>query len=372
MLAWLVRCACGMRSFLLFLTALLFCACGVVQPDDAPGARELQAAPGSSQPQNAPLGDGPRFLAFTLRGDLALADGAYGTVLATARGAGLVPRDLVYDRWKRRVIAFEQDGLEDAGEIATWPLPVEGGLGPRRTMSEVDGDVRLAITPVGLLLFEESHGHRWRMLRDDGAFRSSIGAPLPKSIWADEHGGYTLHALVRDESWMVAEATVEPELAIERRSLPLDSTSVSEHPILLPAPALGGEVLVDAGPVLHLLCDGEVHSARVGRDGRVAQALSLEGGNLIVIVSDPARLEAVALTGNGHIAARAQSPIPGRIVPPGRMFDRVLVALDEGRVLVASDVGVFAFEITHDAGALRIERDTSFRGDALRGPMAVP
>jgi len=141
-------------------------------------------------------------LGFDPDGRLTWFDGSSGEVLAKEElrpeAAEALTRDVTYDPWQHRALVFESDAEDQGGAIAVHPMAAtEPGFEARRHWAWVDGRARLMALPYALLSFEEGHGERWKVLRDDGVPTVSVAAPRPASAWLEPTGdGYRVAALV--------------------------------------------------------------------------------------------------------------------------------------------------------------------------------
>jgi len=341
-----------MRNALLSMLLLVVCACG------GSDAHDDTSTP-SPQPPVLSRELVRDFVAFDTEGDLAVVDSATGEVLSSSKGEGLVPRDIVFDRWKRRVVTFESSSEDDGGEIATRSLADVHTLGPRESIAPVDGDVRLLASPIGILVFEEGYGHRWRVIRNDGKFRPSIGVALPTSVLVDSSTN-SLLALVHDDRFSIARARLDAPLEVDLKPI---ETSLSDSARVLP------RAIVDVGPKL-VRFDGSTQSLAKS-DAPVVAALSLDGDSIAVILTEPASLHACALSPEGDLEGHDIATLEGRVDGRDRMFTRALVRVGRHRVVVATTAGLYAYDLVGERSTLRLRRDETFRRGSLRGPIAV-
>jgi hypothetical protein len=357
------------------------CGAPVEQAPDAGGERPVVR--GSPPDAEAPL------VAFTDAGDLAIIDAASGAILGSAPGGGLHgPRDITLDPWGDRVVVFESDEDETGGEITTYPLHAPQ-IGPRAHLAWVDGRVRLAAAPLGIVVFEESYGTRWKMFWRDGSPTTSVAAPRPASAWIDSSsGGAAVQALT------YGDGAAPPALDLRRMELQPGSLeapavialaasfgSLPPTARMVRAPALGGDLLVDrgsSGMTLVLVSSlgavmGSTSVDILGPSSRVEAATTLEGGRVVVVLtSNEPRLVAVRLGDGFEVIGAAALDLGAPVRVEDLFFSRDLRAIAPGRVLAATAAGVLAIDVTEGDLGVTLTLDPFFNGSGLRGPLDDP
>lgn len=328
----------------------------------------------------------PDAVTWTSDGQLALISGKSGAVRQSvaAWGTSLV-RDLVVDRWQRRVVVFEQEELAESGEIASYALvPGPSGplLAPRVHRSWVDGEVRLLASSLGIVAFAESYGTWWKLFFSEGGSVSSVAAPLPASAWIDPiESGIRVQAL-----------TISPDLALHRlradaqwegvsapKSASLGVFAAGAVPTarLMPAPARGEAMLFDVveGALAIRLVNGPSPGPAtlvpLGVSAlRVEQALPVDGGEVaLLLLSGEGRVVALEIDAAGGVSSSAELALPGVVRAEKKLFSHDLALLGPRRALAATSAGVQAIVLGRDAGGVHLSLDSSFAGGALRGPV---
>jgi len=332
-----------------------------------------------------PFAPSDDFVAWTAGGDLALVDGATGAIRQNVGAeGGAIERDLAWDPWGDRVIAYE-GGEDDSGEITVYPIrrvkqSVE--LGARSHLAWVDGRARLLPTPHGAVVFEEGYGVRWKLL--GGLPTASVIAPPPASAWltVDDEGatihsfGYADGALERCAAAVGVGGIADPSVQ------PLDVTAATLPPSarLVPAPAPGDALLVDVSGgslVVRLVSGGAAGPASLvplpAAGMRVEAAVPLRGGRLVAVLlsGDAAAVAVAAVDPGGVVSGAAHLVLPGEVVAAPRFFARVLAALGDSDVLAATSAGVHAVRVTDGATGVHLALAPGFAGSELRGPIAA-
>lgn len=355
---------------------------GQIVHEDAP----RPPGPGETQPAlvNAPL----YFAARSASGAVVLASLETGAVVSESPATGAPHRgvDLVFDVHRDRLVAVDED-VEGASSTVSalalsWSSPGAPALGAREELGYLDGLVRFAAVPAGLVGFEESYGTRWRLWPEGAPPTPSVAAPHPWSAWPElgDGGDFRLGALVRPSGGVpeVRAAEVGPSGVgpLTGGSLALPSLSGDpDVPCRVARDAPSGRAalveLAGGSAVFHDLAPGVaapivLPGAALGvehvlllREGRVALAL----------FSSPTRLVAVDLESG---AAPATLDIPAEVRVADRYFSRELLAAGDHRALVATDRGVVAVRLEESASGLALAFDVAFDGASLEGPLAGP
>ena len=412
------------KPLLVVVAPLAFAACALPVDGETEGGRSPRpggsapSSPSASLPPRAPdrrpgpgLGpptatlDEPAALppiaaGWSDMGEVVLFDALDGEVLSAAPGADLGgERDLVVDPWLSRLIVFEADSEDPWGEVALYPLVPSVGdgasgaggadgadgvaLGPREHEVWVDGTARLAASPSGAVLFEESYGARWRLVRADGVPSASVAAPRPASIATDllPDGRLRVTALTYGFSGDDADmrvAVVGPEGIDTPVAVPL-----STPPVSMP---LGARWVQSAdGGHLVDVASGDVVLSTVAGGGwpalapvgvgpgivGVEQAAVFPGGErLALLTSGAVDLVVVGLGSGGAPECAAGLDLPGEVEAAGLFFARGLAIVGADRLLVATTGGVAAVTVSDDCPPL-LEVDAGFDGSALRGPLGM-
>ena len=329
----------------------------------------------------------PDLVAWTTDGDLALVNGDSGSVRSVATSARLSgSRAAVFDPWASRVVTFEGDLDGPSGEVATYAV-ASHALGERARLVSIDGDARPLPSPLGPVLFEASYGSRWRVLLDSGAASHSAAALAPRSAWiTSDAGGTFAHGVGESPEGTLVHTTarVDSSGVTVTEAVPLPISSVSRPSTAQVMPGLGALLFVDVvGPRLvvfwfegttrfmHTFVPvGTLHGA--SEDTRVGAALALDGGSIIVVtLSKPSRLVALALNPQRQVASHDMIGLAGELPAPDRFFRRDLVANDAHRVYAATSEGVWAADVSLREGAIHLTRVSFPGGGNLRGPLDV-
>lgn len=350
------------------------------RPPALAGSEEMPAWTG--EPEMAAVVAG-----WTDDGEVVLFDADTGAALAVAPGSDLGgERDLAFDPWRSRLIVFQSDAFDPWGEIAGYPVTagdLDPWVGPRIHEVWVDGVARVAGSPFGTVVFEESYGPRWRLVRSDGEPSSSVYAPRPASLATglSPDGELRLTALTYGAEGDAADvrvALVEPEGVTAPVVVPLSAAPASSPLAARWVESAGGGQLVDvdAGSgdiVVSTFAGGgwpPWMAAGVGPGiERVEQAAALPGGGrLALLVTGAVDLVVVGVGAGGAPECAAALDLPGEVDPAGLFFARGVVAVGPDRLLVATSSGVAAVTVSDDCPpALAV--DPGFDGEALRGPL---
>jgi hypothetical protein len=292
-----------------------------------------------------------------------------------------IPRDAIYDPWHRRVLVFLSDEDDQSGEIVTFPFarsPAE--LEPREHFVWVDGRVRMLAVPEGLVLFEQSYGERWRLLRADAEPTSSRATPRPVSAFAlIGSGSSVVHGLVAGEEgpqWLSAPLTQGG--FGERRARPLPGLPVDarvDEVRMAPLADRSGVAILhsDVEAAALWIHDGSALPMRIALPplpGRLEQLEATPQGRLALLLAEPAGV--MVIERNGTAVRHAHLRLPGLTEPSDGSLTRSLASAAPGRLLAATRAGVFAIIIHADGAELRLELDAEFEGTELRGPIAGP
>jgi len=374
------------RSIVLaiFTVLLLACTAEVTHDDRVRQQSWEHPAPYPAKGDGLAVGG---FIVFDRAGRAQWLDPRSGAISALERegeprdGDVQIPRDVIYDPWHRRVLVFLSDEDDQSGEIVSFPFdrsPAE--LQHREHIVWVDGRVRMLAVPEGLVLFEQSYGERWRLLRADAEPTRSSATPRPVSAFAVISGGPSVvHGLVAGEDgpqWL---------------SAPLAHGGFGErhtHPLRgLPVGASLDEVrmapLADQSGVALLHSDGKAatlynHDGAALREritlpslpGRLEQLEAMPQGGFALLLAEPAGV--MVIERNGTALRHAHLRLPGLTEPADGSLMRSLASVAPGRLLAATRAGVFAIDVHHDGGELWLELDAEFEGSDLRGPIAGP
>jgi hypothetical protein len=326
-------------------------------------------------------------LAFTENDELAAIDGFRGAVLASAVAERFVTaRDVAYDPWRRRIVVFE--GRDESGEIASYPVspdPAAPRLGARDHVAWVDGVARVWTCPVGIVVFEDLFGPRWKVVETDGVQAPSIAAPRPASVSSiPEEGGLGIMALTYGFAGLPphlhrVSADIEAGESLDPVQTPLGVDPATEPPTtrLVPRPAIGDAVLVDVDggrATLRIIAASglswPIPVAAGAPIQRIEHAVSLRGGEVVIaLAASPASLVAISMGGGSGTIAQASLALPGVVREEAQFFSRDLVPLSDERVLAATDAGVFAVVVRSAADGLTLSFDDGFEGRGLRGPL---
>lgn len=356
----------------------------------APDTRPRGTAPAGVEEEEAAL-VGPRPVevaaGWTAGGEVALFDVASGEVLTSAPGASLAgERDLAVDPWGSRLIVFQSDADDEWGEIAAYPIAAGAAglsLGPRAHEVWIDGRTRVSASPFGTVVFEESYGPRWRLVRSDGQPSASVYGPRPASLWTGvlPDGGFRITALTYGMEGTTADlrvALVEKEGVSPPVIVPLTATPVSSPLGARWVESAGGGHVVDVDAasgdvVISTFAGGgwpPLVPAGLGPGiAGVEQASSLPGGKRIaLLLTGAADLAVIGVGAGGAPECAAALDLPGEVEPAGLFFARGLLPVGPARVLVATSSGVFAVSASDDCPpALTV--DEGFDGDGLRAPL---
>ncbi|MFO0588856.1 MAG: hypothetical protein U0441_15000 [Polyangiaceae bacterium] len=386
------RCPAARTALFTCTAAFLVSACsgppGALQgPESSQGASTPPvptSPPADSiapRPPTALFAGPPSVLAAaTSAGGWALIDAETGAILDAAPPSDLGgERDAAWDPWQSRLLVFESDAEGTWGEVASYP--VESAFGGRRHEVWIDGRARIAASPHGAVLFEESAGPRWRLVRTDGQPSASVFGPRPMSIFPEprEDGSFRLTAL----TYGVDDAT--PDLRVAK----VDPTGITP---LVTVPILVEPLTEDASPrwfvandTGHLVAaaNGDVWLTPTAGSGfppwmpaglgpdidRVTSAVPFPSGDrLALTVTGPFDVAVVTLASAGAPACAAALDLPGEMGGAPLFFERPLVVLSETRLLAATTEGVFAVTVSSDCPP-SLAIDLSFEGDSLRAPL---
>ena len=328
-------------------------------------------------------------ITWTRQGDLAIINGKTGVVNQLAPTASVSGQpDLIYNPWTSEAMVFELDEDTQAGELSSYPVyhgPSGAVLGSRAHRWWIDGEVRLLAAPLGYVIFEASHGDRWKVLFQDQQTTLNVLAPSPPSAWVTRASGegFTVHAMSYSLVGPIFRHTVSVGLhtvsALETSSLAIDPASDPPTARMMPAPALGDAVLFDVvGSDLAVRLvkgpDAEpVFTVPLGKPGlRVEHALAFDGGEVaLLLLSGDSRVMALEISAEGEIKSAATLLLPGVVREEKRFFSHDLEALGPHRALAATSVGVFAIRMTRSGAGISLALDPGFAGADLRGPIAA-
>jgi hypothetical protein len=365
---------------------------GQIEYHDAPCKPEPPAPPADEW--GAPVTPGAavrRFAAFTSTGELAVVGVETAEVLAQAPAdPASAVRDLDWDAAGGRLVLFESDEHEQGGEIAAHAVDVDdasASLGTREHLAWVDGIARIAASSLGVLVFEDGFGPRWRVLWNDGNPGASVAAPRPASMWLEAAAdGFAVHALTygvaaSDVSLERRRTQLVPDSIVPIAAPLLDVAAATDPPTArsIAAPAIGAELLadvIDGTPALRV-----VHGALVGEASplfeagaveRIEALATLDGGRMVLLLtSAPARLLAAHLDDEGNVLSEDALDLPGNVRQELQFFSRDLIVLGPTRALVATDAGVFAVSVAGADGSPALDIDPAFAGLGLRGPLVA-
>ena len=347
-----------------------------------PAESETSPAPGASAPASPAGRPPPDLVAWTAGGELAVVDGLTGAVRRRLATTGGVERDVAFDPWQERVLAFEGDD-DGGGEIVAHPL-VPGRDGPRpggrAHLAWVDGRARLLPSPFGVVVFEEGYGERWQLL---GASPGpSVIAPPPASAWLSiDPSGVRVNALARGPGLERLAARVDPTGLAPPSAATILAASASGPSTarLVPGPAPGVAVLVDvvgASLSVRLVASDSTGPGALvplaARGMRIEAAVPLEGGEMVaLLMSGPAEVMVIAVDPGGAVSAAAHAPLPGQVTAAPTFFSRDLAAHGSGGVLAATSAGVFSLRVLRGSGGVQLGIERGFDGSALRGPVTA-
>lgn len=384
--------ALTLRAAALAASVLTLEACSVLdEGDDPPPNCPSPGLPGPS-PSSPPGADGgPErnslntipVAGWSVAGAPVLFDATTGAVLAAGdeEGPGGA-RDLVVDPWQSRVLVLEAGGPGAGGEVASFALlggggGAEWGLGPRVHEGPVIGEGRLAASPFGVVVLGDGAAPRWRLLGSGG----EIAAPRPASLAAAAlpDGRLRLAALTHGEAGAgpdVRVAIADEAGVGEVVSVPLAAAPVSSPPSTRRAESgtVGQLVDVSNGDVVVSTAAGSGWPAwmpvEVGPGiTSVEQAVFFPGGGRMALLVSGSADVVVLHTGSGGAPwCAAALDLPGEVGGAGAFFTRGLVPVGEGRLLVATSLGVVAVAISGDCPPA-LEVDPAFAGEGLRGPI---
>jgi hypothetical protein len=353
----------------------------------AGGESSRWTAPRATMPSEHRIPLIPSVLTFTNTDELALVNGASGAIhqiLATARLGG--ERDLIYDPWQARAVVFEGGAGVSSGEIATYAIdggPLRLHVKPRLHECWVEGDVRLLSSPLGIVVFEQGDGERWKVLYSDEESSASVAAPLPASAWITTSGwNFSIHALTYGEAGQLIRRTADVQWkwigSPAASGLNVPSSTAPPNTRLLPAPARGGAMLFDVtgsdvevrlvhGP--YALPEAQVPLGASGL--RIEDAIAIDGGAVVLLLmSGDSRVLAIETDAAGAVTSTAAVSLPGAVRVEPRFFSHDLAALGSRRALAATSAGVFSIRIHRGAGRVHLSLDDDFDGASLRGPIA--
>jgi len=328
----------------------------------------------------------PDVLTWTSADDLALIDGQSGAVRQIRSTAGLGgTRDLIYDPWQRRAVVFELDGQN--GEIASYAVEKTIGghhMQPRLHEAWVDGDARLLPSPLGIVVFEESYGERWKVLFNDQESTTSVPAPRPASAWIT--GGawdFTIHALTYTDVGLLyrraAKVTWKKIASPDTSGLNVVQVGSPPTARLLHAPARGDALLFDvmgtdlvvrpvkgpnAGPstIIPLGAAGQ----------RIEHAVAFDGGAVaLLLISGDSRVLAIETDTAGAVTHTDVLSLPGQVRQETRFFSHDLATLGRRHALAGTSAGVFSILVKRDAVGVHLSLEPGFNGSSLRGPIAT-
>ena len=357
---------------------------------ERPGRRDPARPPPIAPPAPpVPPPPSPPVGAFTEDGDVAVVDGDSGAVLgASPATASSSVRDVAYDPWSRRLVVFESDAEEQGGEIAEYGLTGSDestSVLERQHRAWVDGIARIGASPLGILVFEDGYGPRWKVLWNDGTPSQGTAASRPASMWTTVHSsGFMIHALTYGEAGLPPaldrrRAEVHPDQLLDPGSEALGLAPSGDPPTsrLVPTPALGDAALLDLEggvPTLRLV-DAAGAAPPVPLDvgrpiGRIEHVVGLQGGEVLVaLTSSPTGLLAVRIAPNGASDGHRWLELPGSARVEAQFYSRDLAALGDWRVIAATDEGLFAADLDLAPDGPELALDPDFDGHALRGPL---
>ncbi|MEP7120672.1 MAG: hypothetical protein ABJE95_07180 [Byssovorax sp.] len=392
--------ALGLFAALVLSTSTSTLGCEAAPDSPPPGADRLDfpVAPRGAVATTLPspasreaphLAAWPEVMTWTSQGDLAVVDGRTGTVKQLAPTSHLGGEvDLVFDPWTSEAAVFELDNESQSGEITSYPaLPGPSGihLEPRVHRAWIDGEARLLAAPLGLVIFEQSYGERWKVLFDDQHTTSSVSAPCPASAWITEGAGqgFTVHALSYSEAGplLLHASDVSPHHVADLTTSSLGVAPAGDPPTAraISAPALGGAALFDvvgSDLAVRLVSGPSASPAALVPLGaselRVEHVLAFDGGQVaLLLLSGDSRVMAVELAADGAVKSTATLALPGTVREERRFFSHDLSALGPRRALAATSAGVLSIRMTRSGAGVGLALDPSFSGAALRGPIAV-
>jgi len=336
-------------------------------------------------------------VASTVDGHWAIVDAATGAVRSSVpAGPQAFLRDAVIDPWFGRLLAFE--AYEDEwGEIVSYPLglamtSVEAPppLGDRDVLGWLTGDARLLSSPHGPVLFEFWQGSRWRLMPSEGGFAASRVAAPPRSVWAwQDGGGLWLEALTYGTPGQAAQLEVASGVVdgqglsdVTAAPLPVSAAhTLDTSARMVPASWLGGAVLADvtgAGVSVWSLpwcavdadCSPDAGWVIPIEGQRLEQIVALpELETVALLMSAPAQLVTVRLPSSTAVSYDVLA-LPGEVRVEARFFSRDMLAHGAARLLVATEQGVIAADVTTASGDVHVALDPVFEGAGLRGPLA--
>jgi hypothetical protein len=260
---------------------------------------------------------------------------------------------------------------------------------PRLHEGWVDGDARLLASPLGVVVFEESYGERWKVLFSDEETTSSVPAPLPASAWI--RGGettFTIHALTYADPDLLYRraADVKWDFIASPATSGLNVVGVSAPPTarMINAPARGDALLFDVIPngpmgdevVVRAVMGpnaGPPSSIPLGASGqRIEDAIAVDGGEVaLMLISGDSRVLAVETDAAGAVIHADVLFLPGDVRQETRFFSHDLSALGARRALAATSAGVFSIKVDRNASGVHLSFEPSFDGSFLRGPIAT-
>ena len=371
------------------------CACPPVppRPQDSPSGFSAPPVQTSSPADSiAPRPTAPWFAAdpaffaaATESGGWALADASSGALLDATPPSDLTgERDAAWDPWQSRLLVFESAEDGTWGEIAGYPFSAgedESAFGERSHLVWIDGRARIAASPHGAVVFEESAGPRWRLVRADGQPSASVFGPRPMSLVPElrDDGSFRVTALtygLDDATPDLRVAEVDPSGITPPVTVPVGVGPLSEDsaPRWFVANETGHLVTASDGDLQLTTPAGSGYPAwmPVGLGPgvpRVTSAVPFPSGDRVAFTTTgPFDVAVVTVGPEGAPACAASLDLPGEMGNAPLFFERPLLALSETRLLAATSEGVFAITVSADCPpSLAIDLD--FEGDSLRAPL---
>ncbi len=341
----------------------------LLEGDRGPGGGRSESPLDGALPPGAPL-----LAAFDAEGALVLVDvDGGGAVLARRElGDAVDPQDVVVDHAGSRILVVVQPPPFEESMI--FEVPVDGAeLGEPRQLGKSLGTARVMPIEGGIVVSSDGDGPRVRLMRDDHASSRGTNLPVPLSWWpagsrrveglgADYDGTLVSFGLEVDEEGSIA--------VRDRLSLGFTSEDARLVPGIDTVTAGGVKPTADV-LVLHDEKSGwiGITDERGTEHQKVAfRARNLEGaiawsGGIAFSTSMPPAVVSIARGTEWAL------PLP-EDVRSGTAFGRHDLVDGGATLFVATCESVVAVRRRGRVGSMT-ERDPSFAGEGLRGPLAL-
>ncbi|MBK8254757.1 MAG: hypothetical protein IPK82_19115 [Polyangiaceae bacterium] len=329
----------------------------------------------------------PILAAKTENGNTAVVNGTSGEILAQVQGSGWGGDvDMAWDPWGTRLFVLEASPSEEGAELVSSTVVLGKGqtpplLSPPKHEVWVSGIARLATSPFGPVIFENSYsGPRWRLV-SEGKFVPSVFGAEPRSFttYPTNSGALTIDALTYGAF----------DDALEIRSSTVDETGLSTpiaSPFNLAPPNVppsvravwkGGLPILIAVFGSSILVSNPSHSKWVGLsvddplETLVQAELLGEGNTILATATGDADVVAVHLDDDGQVECASTLDLPGHLTPSNHFFARTVVPAGAHSAFVGTSQGVFKIKALNSC-PLTLQVDTAFSGSELRPPIAAP